>query len=234
MYSVAGIIPENHRDRRNEAMLVPIWDIPYTEMWPDDIHWLPLLLQGKKFKTRFLFGAEIRFCRMVMVEEKDDVIRKPYNAMRIFFVLILVLLLFSGTFLGGGASSWNCRPGKGTLVHPVRSSGEDWRSFIARKSYRSSSDTMTDVVPRCRGSDKGAFSSSVKHFFVISRFDPPVDWFSRIIREDGIHPCFRNAASDIYAYGHIHDNGEKKRRGNLHSTFTTFRRPEPSPGPSGT
>jgi len=31
-------------------------EIPYDEMWPDDIHWLPLFLAGRKFRTRFLFG----------------------------------------------------------------------------------------------------------------------------------------------------------------------------------
>lgn len=30
--------------------------IPYQEMWPDDILWLPIFLQGKKFRTKFLFG----------------------------------------------------------------------------------------------------------------------------------------------------------------------------------
>lgn len=30
--------------------------IPYSEMWVDDKYWLPLLLQGKKFKGCFLFG----------------------------------------------------------------------------------------------------------------------------------------------------------------------------------
>lgn len=31
-------------------------DIPFGEMWPDDIYWIPLFLAGKKFKGRFLFG----------------------------------------------------------------------------------------------------------------------------------------------------------------------------------
>ncbi len=57
----------------------PCWfhfrDIPYAEMWPDDIHWLPLLLQGKKFETRFLFGAGDTLLEW-SVEEKDEVIRK--------------------------------------------------------------------------------------------------------------------------------------------------------------
>ncbi len=37
----------------------PVWfkanEIPYNNMWPDDAHWMPLLLSGKKFKGKFLF-----------------------------------------------------------------------------------------------------------------------------------------------------------------------------------
>lgn len=32
--------------------------IPYEEMWSDDKHWMPLFLEGKKFKGNFLFGGE--------------------------------------------------------------------------------------------------------------------------------------------------------------------------------
>ena len=32
-------------------------DIPYDTMWPDDSFWMPLFLAGKKFRTKFLFGA---------------------------------------------------------------------------------------------------------------------------------------------------------------------------------
>ena len=32
--------------------------IPFSEMWPDDIYWMPLFLEGKKFKGKFLFGKE--------------------------------------------------------------------------------------------------------------------------------------------------------------------------------
>ena len=31
-------------------------EIPFKEMWPDDIYWIPLFLKGKKFKGKFLFG----------------------------------------------------------------------------------------------------------------------------------------------------------------------------------
>jgi 8-oxo-dGTP diphosphatase/2-hydroxy-dATP diphosphatase len=35
-----------------------ISEIPFKEMWPDDIYWMPLFLAGKKFKGKFLFGKE--------------------------------------------------------------------------------------------------------------------------------------------------------------------------------
>ncbi len=30
-------------------------EIPFNQMWSDDIYWLPLFLKGKKFKGKFLF-----------------------------------------------------------------------------------------------------------------------------------------------------------------------------------
>ena len=43
----------------SEEML-PKWfnvdEIPIEEMWPDDRYWMPLFLEGKKFRGRFLFG----------------------------------------------------------------------------------------------------------------------------------------------------------------------------------
>lgn len=37
----------------------PAWfnidEIPFREMWADDVHWFPLFLKDRKFKGRFLF-----------------------------------------------------------------------------------------------------------------------------------------------------------------------------------
>lgn len=30
--------------------------IPFDEMWPDDRYWIPIFLEGKRFRTKFLFG----------------------------------------------------------------------------------------------------------------------------------------------------------------------------------
>lgn len=51
---------------------VPIWtpqsQIPYDEMWADDRLWLPLMLQGKPFRGRFLFDGD----RMLSQEVESD------------------------------------------------------------------------------------------------------------------------------------------------------------------
>ncbi len=46
-------------------------DIPYEEMWADDIYWLPLFLEGKKFRTRILFDPKDNVLEK-MIEETDS------------------------------------------------------------------------------------------------------------------------------------------------------------------
>lgn len=46
----------------------PASAIPFTEMWPDDKHWFPLFLAGKKFKGRFLFGKDTSILEQSLTE----------------------------------------------------------------------------------------------------------------------------------------------------------------------
>src|SRR3989344_310455 len=45
---------------KNPEEMLPEWftveSIPYTEMWPDDIYWMPMFFAGKHFKGSFHFG----------------------------------------------------------------------------------------------------------------------------------------------------------------------------------
>lgn len=43
-------------------------NIPFDDMWPDDIHWFPLFLAGKKFKGRFVFSQDHRIMDSVLEE----------------------------------------------------------------------------------------------------------------------------------------------------------------------
>ncbi|MEK7606177.1 MAG: 8-oxo-dGTP diphosphatase [Patescibacteria group bacterium] len=50
-------------------------DIPFAQMWPDDIHWFPYFLERKKFKARFKFdkpsGSE--FTSTILEQEINEV-----------------------------------------------------------------------------------------------------------------------------------------------------------------
>lgn len=47
---------------RETEVAAPKWfslaRIPYGEMWPDDRIWMPLMLQGKKFKAKFYYKGK--------------------------------------------------------------------------------------------------------------------------------------------------------------------------------
>lgn len=46
-------------------------EIPFNEMWPDDIYWMPLFLDGKKFKGKFLFGESDVILKQKLIEVKE-------------------------------------------------------------------------------------------------------------------------------------------------------------------
>jgi len=46
-------------------------EIPFNDMWPDDIHWMPLLLNGKKFTGKFLFGQKDIILRKDLLEVNE-------------------------------------------------------------------------------------------------------------------------------------------------------------------
>lgn len=52
-----------------------IKDIPYGQMWPDDIHWLPKVLEGKTSRAEFLFGDDEQLLEF-KVREKPGPVKK--------------------------------------------------------------------------------------------------------------------------------------------------------------
>ncbi len=43
-------------------------DLPFDSMWPDDRHWMPLFLAGKRFKGKFIFDKENNILEKELIE----------------------------------------------------------------------------------------------------------------------------------------------------------------------
>lgn len=50
-------VTEFEGEPRETEEMSPKWfyldEIPFSQMWPEDIYWMPMLLKGKKFKGKF-------------------------------------------------------------------------------------------------------------------------------------------------------------------------------------
>ena len=57
-YSTRKYEGEPKESEEGELRWFPVEKIPYGEMWEDDIHWLPLLLEGKDFNGAFYFNED--------------------------------------------------------------------------------------------------------------------------------------------------------------------------------
>ncbi len=54
LFSVKNFQGELKISDEGELKWFGINEIPYDEMWPDDIYWLPLLIEGKNLKGNFI------------------------------------------------------------------------------------------------------------------------------------------------------------------------------------
>lgn len=55
VFHVADFTGEPTETEEMRPQWFAIDGIPFDSMWPDDIHWMPYFLAGKKFKGKFLF-----------------------------------------------------------------------------------------------------------------------------------------------------------------------------------
>lgn len=65
---------------------VPLWtplaELPLDEMWADDRHWLPALLEGKTFRAWFCFDGETMLWRDVRIGAVPHIDPLPADPLR--------------------------------------------------------------------------------------------------------------------------------------------------------
>lgn len=54
IYKVNEYEGELHETEEISPRWFKVDELPFSEMWPDDFHWLPLVLQGKKVRGHFV------------------------------------------------------------------------------------------------------------------------------------------------------------------------------------
>jgi len=58
IYTTSTFSGEPKESDEGELRWFSLDEIPYDDMWEDDAHWLPMLLQGKRFTGVFVYDAE--------------------------------------------------------------------------------------------------------------------------------------------------------------------------------
>ncbi len=55
---------------------IPVWTdidkIPWERMWEDDLHWLPKMLEGRKFLGKFVFEVEKIQWREILLDQSGE------------------------------------------------------------------------------------------------------------------------------------------------------------------
>lgn len=58
VFKVEDFIGEERESEEMKPQWFYVDEIPFREMWPDDVYWMPLFLSGKLFKGDFVFEDE--------------------------------------------------------------------------------------------------------------------------------------------------------------------------------
>ena len=51
---------------------VPFDEVPYDDMWEDDRYWLPMVLKGERFQTRWIFDGDRMVDSHIEIDGKND------------------------------------------------------------------------------------------------------------------------------------------------------------------
>ena len=65
VFFASGHAGEPCSTREADPFWCPLAEIPYERMWEDDRHWLPLALEGRRFRAYFVFDGDRMLSRRI-------------------------------------------------------------------------------------------------------------------------------------------------------------------------
>jgi 8-oxo-dGTP diphosphatase / 2-hydroxy-dATP diphosphatase len=71
VFHAGGLLGEPSESEEMKPQWFHLDEIPFKEMWQDDLYWMPVFLQGKKFKGTFLFDDNFNLVKTDLEEVEN-------------------------------------------------------------------------------------------------------------------------------------------------------------------
>lgn len=72
VYRTRDFVGEPVETREARPLWVPVDDIPYDQMWEDDRLWLPMMLSGERFQTRWIFDGDTMLDYDIQLDGRNE------------------------------------------------------------------------------------------------------------------------------------------------------------------
>lgn len=72
VYRTRVFAGEPTESREAQPLWVKVDEIPYEQMWEDDRHWLPMMIRGERFQTRWIFDGDRMVDYDIQLDGRND------------------------------------------------------------------------------------------------------------------------------------------------------------------
>jgi 8-oxo-dGTP diphosphatase len=72
VYRTRDFTGEPTESREARPLWVKVSEIPYHRMWEDDQHWLPMMIRGERFQTRWIFDGDRMLDHDIQFDGRND------------------------------------------------------------------------------------------------------------------------------------------------------------------
>jgi 8-oxo-dGTP diphosphatase len=72
VYRTRDFVGEPTESREAKPFWVPLEEVPYEQMWEDDQYWLPMVIRGERFNTRWIFDGDRMLDYEIQCDGKNE------------------------------------------------------------------------------------------------------------------------------------------------------------------